>query len=182
MSIVRTYTGRDLDLANPDPAQIDIRDIAHHLSKLDRYNGAGHFPYSVGQHSLLVAQALPREYRLQGLLHDATEAYLGDVVSPLKSMLPDYRRIEGNVMKAICKRFEITFPRPKIIKKADQAVMAAEMLQVVKWPDLARRPELPPPPKDMAIRPMPWQEVRDRFLERFQELKQEQTQALGLGL
>ncbi|KAB1440348.1 hypothetical protein [Pseudodesulfovibrio senegalensis] len=134
MSIVRTHTGKNLDLANPNSKEICIEDIAHHLAKLDRYNGAGHYSYSVGQHSLLVADALPKEYKLQGLLHDATEAYLGDVVSPLKAMLPEYRRIEGQVMRAICNRFQITFPRPQIIKKADQAVMAAEMQQVVKWP------------------------------------------------
>lgn len=182
MSIVRTYTGKNLDLANPDPRQICIEDVAHHLAKLDRYNGAGHWSYSVGQHSLLVAETLPPEYKLQGLLHDATEAYLGDVVSPLKAMLPEYRKIEQNVMSAICKSFEITFPRPKIIKRADQAVMAAEMEQVVKWPDLAKRPELPPPPKGVVIKAMPWQEVKQVFMERFQELKKAQDQALGLGM
>lgn len=180
MSVVRTYTGRNLDIAKPDPKEISIEDIAHHLAKLDRYNGAGHFPYSVGQHSLLVADELPKEYKLQGLLHDATEAYLGDVVSPLKGLLPEYRRIEGQVMKAICNRFQITFPRPQIIKKADQAVMAAEMNQVVKWPDLAQRPELPPPPKGMVIKSMGWQEVKGIFLERFQELSKEQERGLGL--
>ncbi len=106
--------------------------------KLDRYNGAGHWAYSMGQHSLVVAEVLPPEYRLPSLLHDATEVYLGDVVSPLKAMLPEYRKIEQNVMNAICKRFEISFPRPGIVKRADQAVMAAEMQQVVKWPDLAK--------------------------------------------
>lgn len=182
MSIVRTYTGKNLDLAKPDPRQICIEDIAHHLAKLDRYNGAGHWAYSVGQHSLLVAEILPPEYRLPGLLHDATEAYLGDVVSPLKAMLPEYRKIEQNVMNAICKSFEISFPRPGIVKRADQAVMAAEMQQVVKWPDLAKRPDLPPPPKDMVIRQMPWQEVKQVFLERFQELKKAQEQYKGLGM
>lgn len=184
MSIVRTYTGKNVDLAKPEPGQICIEDIAHHLSKLDRYNGAGHFPYSVGQHSLLVSESLPKAYRLQGLLHDATEAYLGDVVSPLKAMLPEYRRIEGQVMQAICNRFKITFPRPRIIKKADQAVMAAEMMQVVKWPDLSRRPDLPPPPKGMAIRQMGWEEVKCRFLERFMELEKERErgQAMAMGM
>ena len=68
----------------------------------------------------------------------------------------------------------MTFPRPQIIKKADQAVMAAVMNQLVKWPDLAQRPELPPPPKDMVIKSMGWQEVKGIFLERFQELSKEQ--------
>ena len=182
MTTVRTFTGKNVDLVNPDPGQICIEDIAHHLAKLDRYNGAGHWPYSVGQHSLLVAEALPGEYKLQGLLHDATEAYLGDVVSPLKALLPEYRKIEQNVMSAICKSFDITFPRPKIIKRADQSVMAAEMEQVVKWPDLAKRPELPPPPKNMVIQQMGWKEVKGIFLERFQELQKVRESSLGLGM
>lgn len=182
MSIVRTYTGRNLDLLDPDPKEIDIQDIAHHLAKLDRYNGAGHYSYSVGQHSLLVADALPKEYKLQGLLHDATEAYLGDVVSPLKKLLPDYRKIEQNVMNAVCKRFEITFPRPNIIKRADQAVMAAEMHQVVKWPDLPKKQGLPEPPKGIEIRPMDWKEVRQTFIERFKALRKEQELNLEMGL
>ncbi len=180
MSIVRTHTGRNVDLLKPDPRDICIEDIAHHLSKLDRYNGAGHFPYSVGQHSLLVAEILPGEMKLQGLLHDATEAYLGDVVSPLKGLLPEYRRIEGNVMQAICKSFRITFPRPRIIKQADQAIMAAEMNQVVKWPDLAKRPGLPEPPRDMVIRPMHWKEVKQQFMERFKELSKQQGLDMAL--
>ena len=156
--------------------------MAHHLAKLERYNGAGQWPYSVGQHSLHVAEALPRAYKLQGLLHDATEAYLGDVVSPLKVMLPKYRKIEQNVMRAICRRFEITFPRPDIIKRADQAVMAAEMEQVVQWPDLAKRPELPLPPPGLVIRPMPWEEVKQVFLERFHELKKTRELLGELGM
>ncbi len=182
MSIVRTYTGRNLDLLNPDPKEIDIQDIAHHLAKLDRYNGAGHYHYSVGQHSLLVADALPKEYKLQGLLHDATEAYLGDVVSPLKKLLPDYRKIEQGVMAAVCKRYDITFPRPNIIKRADQAVMAAEMLQVVKWPDLPKKQGLPEPPKGMKIEPMGWKAVREVFIQRFKELHREHQQNRGMGL
>ena len=181
MSIVRTYTGKNLDLLNPDPKEIDIKDIAHHLAKLDRYNGAGHYTFSVGHHSLLVSDALPKEYKLHGLLHDATEAYLGDVVSPLKQLLPEYRKIEQGVMNAICTKFEITFPRPCIIKKADMSVMAAEMNQVVKWPDLPQKQGLPEPPKGMVIEPMNWQKVKKVFLERFKELSKEHELMQGRG-
>jgi len=173
MSIVRTYTGKNVDLLKPRPQDIDVRDIAHHLAKLDRYNGAGQFTFSVGHHSLLVSDALPKEYKLHGLLHDATEAYLGDVVSPLKKLLPDYRKIEQGVMSAICNKFEITFPRPGIIKKADMAVMAAEMHQVCKWPDLPLKQGLPEPPKGMVIKKMNWRQVKETFLERFKELSKE---------
>lgn len=173
MNTVRTYSGNDVDLLNPDPRTIAIEDIAHHLAKLDRYNGASHFPYSVGQHSLLVSDLLPKQLKLTGLLHDATEAYLGDVVSPLKALLPEYRKIESNVYQAVCKAFSIPYPRSKCIKQADRAIMAVEMEQVVMWPDLSKRPDLPPAPENVKITPMRWQDVKEAFLERFRSLHQE---------
>lgn len=98
---VRTFTGSEVDLLVPAQESISIEDIAHHLSKLDRYNGAGSFPYSVAHHSLLVASILPNPLKLWGLLHDATEAYLGDVVSPLKKLLPEFSEIEAVLQEEI---------------------------------------------------------------------------------
>ncbi len=104
------------------------------------------------------------------------------MVSPLKKLLPDYRKIEQGVMNAVCKRFEITFPRPNIIKRADQAVMAAEMHQVVKWPDLPQKQGLPEPPKGMEIKPMEWKKVRDMFVARFKELHKKQELNRGMRM
>jgi len=70
-----------------------IESIAGALSHINRFNGHVGV-YSVAQHSVLVAMQLPVELRLSGLLHDGTEAYLGDVTSPLKAMLPEYKKLE----------------------------------------------------------------------------------------
>lgn len=179
-SIVRTYMNHELDLLAPHPDQIDILDIAHHLSKLDRYNGAGSFPYSVGQHSLLVASVLPEEFKLWGLLHDATEAYLGDVVSPLKALLPNYRAIEALVHEAVCARFDLVCPRPQKVKEADKAIMALEMGEIFGWFDLARRSDLPEPPAGLSIEPMHWEDVKDRFLGMYLDLAYGQV-SIGNG-
>ena len=166
---VRTFTGQNVDLIDTAVDSINIYDIAHHLSKLDRYNGAGSFPYSVGYHSLLVAECLPEEYRLWGLLHDATEAYLGDVVSPLKSLLPGYRDIEQHLMAIIAGKFLLNMPRPPEVKAMDTAVMVAEMNQVMNWPDLAAQQGVPSAP--VRIYQREWQDVRAEFLSKFEEYR-----------
>jgi hypothetical protein len=166
-SYVRTFSGAEVDLLDPDPESLQLVDIAHHLSKLDRYNGAGAYSYSVGQHSLLVAEVLPPGLKLWGLLHDATEAYLGDVVAPLKALMRDYREIENNLMKRIARRFGLSMPRSSEVKAADKAVMVSEMRQVMNWPDLADAQQFDAAP--VRIWQRPWHDVRDEFLKRFRE-------------
>ena len=87
-----TVTGKELDIFALDQNDIDITDIIHALSMINRYNGHTRFPYTVAQHSVYVAQL---EYKhsnnarqaLAGLMHDAAEAYVGDIVRPLKNTL-----------------------------------------------------------------------------------------------
>lgn len=103
-----TCTGRTIDLKDPDPASIHIEDIARALSRICRFGGHSSAFYSVAQHSVLVAYFLPHNVRAQGLLHDASEAYLGDVIKPLKVLLePNYRLIEEKFEQVIYKRFGI---------------------------------------------------------------------------
>lgn len=68
---METWSGKRIDLLNPNPDQIDITDIAHHLSIINRFTGATRCPYSVAQHSLYVSMLLPESLQLHGLLHDA---------------------------------------------------------------------------------------------------------------
>lgn len=70
-----TYTGRQFWPLDPRAEDIDIRDVAHHLSLICRFNGAGRAFYSLAQHSCLVADTLDAPLKLWGLLHDAAEAY-----------------------------------------------------------------------------------------------------------
>jgi len=80
---VLTASGLEVDLFDPQPDQIHIGDIALALSRIVRFNGHTRFRLTVAQHSILVAQLLPDAIKLEGLLHDAHEAYVGDLVSPL---------------------------------------------------------------------------------------------------
>lgn len=90
---IETYTGRFYDYDDPQPEQIAIEDIAHSLSQVSRFGGHTATFYSVAEHCVLVSRLLEtgsaRRYQLPGLLHDAHEAYLGDLPTPLKSALGD---------------------------------------------------------------------------------------------
>ncbi|KKN71240.1 hypothetical protein LCGC14_0422830 [marine sediment metagenome] len=82
-----TYTGKSFDLLNPSPDMVCIEDIAHSLANMCRYTGHVRQFYSVAQHCVLTAMAdLPGD-SLKRLLHDAGEAYVGDIASPWKQLL-----------------------------------------------------------------------------------------------
>lgn len=82
-----TYTGKAFDLLNPSPDMVRIEDIAHSLANICRYTGHTRYFYSVAQHCVLMAEAdLPGD-PLQRLLHDAAEAYIGDIAKPWKQLL-----------------------------------------------------------------------------------------------
>jgi uncharacterized protein len=100
---VPIYTGGKFYPLDPRPEEIDIHDIAHHLARLCRFNGAGQTFYCVAQHCSIVSQEVSAPNKLWGLLHDAAEAYIGDMVSPIKN-LPEfafYREMEKSIMAAV---------------------------------------------------------------------------------
>lgn len=101
------YAGR-IDLRDPAPTMIDIRDIARVLSRKFRFNGVSKL--SVGAHSLIAEELSAgsghdHAKRLQHLLHDGSEAYLTDLIRPIKRQLPAYRAIEAQWESAIFRRF-----------------------------------------------------------------------------
>lgn len=134
MDWVETYTGKKINLLSPDPYSIDIRDIAHGLSQVCRFSGQCCHFYSVAQHSLNMAIELHKRgcgprLQLLGLLHDATEAYIGDMPSPLKQLMPTYREIEKRLEKAIWTGLHITPPaqwEKDIIKRTDELLLRYE--------------------------------------------------------
>lgn len=126
MSWILTYTGKRVDLLDPKPEQIDPRDIAHALAHLCRFTGHCTRYHSVAEHSIGVMHHVPSLYRLPALLHDATEAYLGDVSRPLKAVLPDYREIERHFEQVIRQRFGLYYSNSEPIKYADMQMLAIE--------------------------------------------------------
>lgn len=129
-SCISTYSGRFFDILKPEEYDYDIEEIAHALSNICRYTGHVNKFYSVAEHSVLVSHIVPRDLALVGLLHDASEAYLGDVAKPLKNLLPEYEKIEESVEVAIAKAFGIPFPYPKCIKEADRQMYWQERQEI----------------------------------------------------
>jgi uncharacterized protein len=121
---IETATGQKFWFDGRDN-QIFIDDISLALSKLCRFTGHCKFFYSVAEHSVNVSFLVPREQALAALLHDASEAYLADIASPVKQLLPDYKALESKVTSQIDKFFGVDTSTPEI-KKADWAQLKAE--------------------------------------------------------
>lgn len=124
--IVTTYTGYQLNVFDPDPNDIDIVDIAVGLSRCCRFGGQPKFFYSVAQHSINGSLFINEHEKLPFLLHDATEAYMGDIVRNIKEHLRDYKLIEGILSKAIFSKFGVVLYDKLEIKRMDNVMMAAE--------------------------------------------------------
>lgn len=116
-----------VDFANIDALRVNIEDIAHALSMLCRFNGHTREFYSVAQHSVLVSYLVPAEFAMTALLHDAAEAYCGDVVSPLKELLPTYQAIHNNIERTIFNQLGVKYPAPACVREADIKALATEV-------------------------------------------------------
>ena len=128
---INTWSGQQFNFLNPEPTQILIEDIAHALSLQCRFNGHCEKFYSVAEHSIAVCKLVEaRGYSLEvimtALLHDASEAYIGDIVSPLKKALPDYQVIEQGIEKVIAEKFSLQYPFPEAVHKADKDILELE--------------------------------------------------------
>lgn len=123
-----TVSGKRIDLDNPDPYQITVEDIAHALFRIPRFNGHIDEVWSVGHHSLGVASLVSDAFQLEALLHDATEAYLCDIPSPLKRFLGNsYREVEKRIAQAIGERFSVNLvDLPEQVKLADSIMLMTE--------------------------------------------------------
>jgi uncharacterized protein len=122
---IRTYTGKYVDVFNPTPDMICIEDIAHALSNTPRFGGHLKHFYSVAQHSLSCAKCMD-DYKLEALLHDASEAYLTDMPSPIKKKMPQYQEIEDNLMKVIAEKFGFQYPLPDEVHRIDKQMLDSE--------------------------------------------------------
>ncbi len=140
---IQTMSGNRFDLIEPDPSSLDIEEIAHSLSMLCRFTGHVREFMSVAQHSVMVAriiESLDRGAHLgsqlayDGLMHDATEAYVGDVSRPLKRLLPEYKAIESRIAKAIAERYLVTDPLPELVKVADNVSLLWERRDLMALP------------------------------------------------
>lgn len=123
---METCSGKIISLLDPDPTQIIIPDICQGLAFNCRFSGQIPWYYSVAEHTILVASLAPAHLKPAAMVHDMPEAYLNDIISPLKSLLPGYKEIEKIFERAICERFGIRADHLMEIKQYDRMAFEIE--------------------------------------------------------
>ena len=165
---IATYSGRQFWSLDPRPADVDIIDIAHGLALTNRFNRQCKFPYSVAQHSVLLADNCPAEMALLALLHDAHEAYspYGDVARPVKNGMVE--AAESLIDRAIAAHFDLPFPiKNKAIAALDTRILLDEREHVLTHTEHDWGLPADLKPLGIVIEPWPWQVARERFLTAF---------------
>ena len=174
---IQTYSGILFDVINPTVDMVNVVDIAHALSQVNRFTGHTRKAYNVAEHSCHVASLLPDEYKLEGLLHDASEAYIADMATPVKhsNSMEKYRDIEYRIQTICYCAFKIipTTKSHSEVKDADRTMLKVEALSLMKqpllgaWVPLIESIHLP-------IHPIPrcWtsEYSEERFLDMFDRL------------
>lgn len=165
-------SGRAFWPLDPWPEEIHIEDIAHALSNICRFGGHTRAHYSIAQHSVLVSRICYPRDALRGLLHDASEAYVGDVIRPIKRLreMVEYRVIEQRIQGAIAERFNLLSAiEPASVKLADERALATECRDLMggqrgcDW-------QMTATPLDEIIVPMDPMSAKRAFYERYLEL------------
>lgn len=172
MSWMLTASGKRFDPVDPQPEMIDLVDIAHGLAHECRFAGQCKRFYSVAQHSILASQIVAPEYALETLLHDAAEAYIKDIPSPVKRLLPDYRALEAKVEAVIRTRFGLPPEKSDAVKHADLIMLATERRDLMNWdgeawPCLQGIPTMP-----KTIHAMSAWHAKSMFMQRALEILQ----------
>lgn len=134
---ILTYSGRWINPLDPSPDDIVIEDIAAALSKICRFTGHVRSFYSVAEHSCRVADAASTENTLWGLLHDAGEAYIGDIARPVKyspGFGTYYRKTQTKLDVAVIEKFGLSLPEPREIKVLDEIFVHSEQRDLMPKP------------------------------------------------
>lgn len=146
-----TASGRRFYPFAPERGGVQIDDVIHALARISRFTGhtRGEHIYSVAQHSVLVASIVADElghpeHALAALLHDAPEAFYGDVASPLKAGLSEYRVTYALGEDAVMRSLGVSLPLPPVVHQGDMIALATEArdLMCADWEDWG----LPYPP------------------------------------
>ena len=173
---ITTFRGQKFYYDSEDTQSINIEDIAHALANTCRFSGHSLDFYSVAEHSVWVSKLC--DDPIEGLLHEGEEAYLCDLPSPLKRILPDYRAMQDRVRKRVCEAFQLTYPFSEDLKDCDWAQLKTEAksLLVAHFPfeDFPTKKVSPYVP--LCLDP---EEAEVQFLRRYHEILNNGTNTRG---
>ena len=162
--------GTFFNFLEPEKSMYGIYDIANALSKICRFTGQGNEFYSVAEHSVFVSLLVEDSLAMEALLHDASEAFIGDVSTPLKRLLPEYKVIEERIEQDVCRRFDLPYPLTPAVKYADKQAFYVEKEQVMgnlnslEYLNGVEKP-------DIKIKFLNHTEAKTAFINRYFELK-----------
>lgn len=176
MMIFYTATGNKIDYENIERSNISIIDVAISLSLLNRFCGHTFSPYSVAQHSIMVSKVAENmeclnnyELALYGLLHDSAEAYIGDIITPIKNCAN--RKIEHRFLKLILNKFGLKYPVPEIIREIDNRMLVTETKFFANVKNLTDgNISTLGNPYNIKIECLPIKRARSLFIQRFEFL------------
>lgn len=190
--VVQTASGRFVDLYDPQPETIVWEDVAQALGAQARFNGHTRCWYSVAEHSCRVSHHVPPSDALWGLIHDAAEAYIGDVVSPVKRVCPDLYILERRLLDAIAAKLGLPADMPASVLEADERMLATEARDLLigdtswckakpyppveRWDDIPEQDvELFPRERRYSLQPSPYipmspREAASAWLDRLRVL------------
>jgi hypothetical protein len=167
---IRTRSGKKFYFEDPLPEEVVIEDIAFSLAGINRFTG--HSRVTVAQHCVVGSYQVPKRFALEFLLHDAAEAYIGDVNRPLKKLIgKSYRRINDRIDRVIRAKYGLPFIESSIVKLVDGRMCLTESRDQMgdgghDWKFYKVMSPFP----DVHITPCSPEEAELNFLERFHEL------------
>lgn len=179
------HSGKFLNPFHLTVDDFDLFDIAHHLSMICRYNGATKKFYSVAEHCIDVSKHLAQlgydaNIQMAGLLHDADEAYLHDIRSPIKSIVPEFEAYSRLTSAAVMLWAGVSFTGDvmHIIGQIDRRIRVNEMNELLpivpEWKD-----DTMPLPLFSHFICMAPDAARDAFLFFFKSLKEKMLPSKG---
>ena len=130
---IKTFTGQYLNIKDPKLENLRIRDIIQGLMHQPRWMGQTRTTMSVLTHSVLVAM-VTRGDKWEAFMHDASEAYLGDIAKPIKDELPDYQKLERKLMHVISEKYGFNYPIGNFTHNADRFLLELEFIFLTHQP------------------------------------------------
>lgn len=171
---VQVYSGNKFYPNDPRAEDFSIVDIAHCLSMQCRF--AGHIEefYSVAEHSVNVSNLCLPENKLAGLLHDGSETFISDIVSPAKRQLPDYAVMEKRIQETVYTKFGLPVEHNDDVKRADLIMLYTEARQLLK-PSPEQWMDDDTPSAEITLKCLAPKQAKELFLDTYHQINKEQN-------